>query len=66
MKKTLIAALSLSGVVLVGCVAVPVYEEPVGYYAPPPSVSFSYYGSYGPRHHHYRHHRHRHRYNRAP
>ena len=40
MKTLLIALLAVIG--LSGCVAVPVYDSPRGYYAPAPAYSFSY------------------------
>ena len=40
MKTLLIALLAVVG--LSGCVAVPVYDGPRGYYAPAPAYSFSY------------------------
>jgi hypothetical protein len=60
MKKTLLCVLTLAGVTLGGCVAVPAYQEPAGYYAPAPvvvapSVGFTYYGGYGPRPYYYGH-----------
>jgi hypothetical protein len=46
MKTLLIALLAIIG--LSGCVAVPVYDSPRGYYAPAPAYGYGYSYGYRP------------------